>query len=181
MIDIHETRNIVVPDDPGIPAREEVLTRLGLGRRPEPEFDAAARRLAESAHDLSRADDPPAAMVNFVWSDLQYFAGLFAPEGVGRTMGRDQGWCPYVARRGKALVLDDVCDYPRFAANPVMDQYGIRSYVGAPLVARDGVVLGTVCFIDTEPRRWSHEGLDLIKSTATQVMGLIEQRVGRPV
>jgi GAF domain-containing protein len=181
MTNFYEMDSIVMPDDPGLPAREALLTRLDLGRRPEPVFDEAASRLARSAHDLSRGDAPPAAMVNFVWTDVQFFAGLSAPEGVGRTMRRDQGWCPHVAKRAKALVLDDVCDYPRFDGNPVIDQFGIRSYVGAPLISHEGVVLGTVCFIDTEPRPWGHQGLDLIKDMAGQVMNLIEQQVGHTV
>jgi GAF domain-containing protein len=57
--------------------------------------------------------------------------------------------------RRKALVLDDVCDYPRFAGNPVVDKIGIRSYLGAPLLDdRTGTALGTVCVVATEPRPW---------------------------
>lgn len=52
--------------------------------------------------------------------------------GPGRHMAREYGFCPHVVVRRKALVLEDVRDYPRFAGNPVVDEYGIRSYLGAP-------------------------------------------------
>ena len=44
--------------------------------------------------------------------------------------------------RRKALVLEDVSDYPRFAGNPVVDEFGIRSYLGAPLVDSTGMDAG---------------------------------------
>ena len=94
-------------------------------------------------------------MVNFIDENRQFFAGLHTPAGthsgsdlgaaaasggaeVSRFMARDHGYCPHVVVRRKALVLDDVCDYPRFAGNPVVDEIGIRSYLGAPLIDRTG-------------------------------------------
>ncbi|MFC7733308.1 GAF domain-containing protein [Actinomadura keratinilytica] len=74
------------------------------------------------------------------------------------------------------LVLDDVCDYPRFAGNPVVDTIGIRSYMGAPLIDRSGVALGTICVVDREPRPWGRPGLELIKARAAEMVELIHRR-----
>ena len=108
-------------------------------------------------------------MVNFIDENRQYFAGLYAPPSSqggpelavrarptdpGRIMAKDHGWCPHVVVRRLPLVLDDVCDYPRFAGNPVVDEIGIRSYLGAPLIDRTGTALGTICIVDREPRPW---------------------------
>ncbi|UNO43122.1 GAF domain-containing protein [Streptomyces sp. MST-110588] len=95
-----------------------------------------------------------------------------AERPAGRVMARDHGYCPHVIVRRKALVLEDVCDYPRFAGNPVVDEIGIRSYLGAPLIDRTGTALGTVCVVDLEPRPWGREGLDTIKTMAAE---LVEQ------
>jgi len=95
---------------------------------------------------------------------------------VGREMDRDHGYCPHVVVRGKALVLGDVCDYPRFAGNPVVDKIGIRSYLGAPLIDDDGNTLGTVCVVDTETHDWGRPGLDIIKDMAAKVMDRIRER-----
>ncbi|WP_344488944.1 GAF domain-containing protein [Glycomyces endophyticus] len=180
----NEFRLTITPDDPGAPERVERLRRLGIGDLPDPEFDALAKELTE----LTGA---PYAMVNFIDQDRQYFAGLAAPDAdagnqaiagageaveVGREMDRDHGYCPHVVVRGKALVLGDVCDYPRFAGNPVVDKIGIRSYLGAPLIDADGNTLGTVCVVDTETHDWGRPGLDIIKGMAAKVMDRIRER-----
>ncbi|MGW2823895.1 GAF domain-containing protein [Streptomyces sp. NPDC001443] len=171
-------RLLLTPEDREAPARALRLRRLGLGERPEPELDAFADRLAH----LTGA---PYAMVNFIDEDRQYFAGLHlpgvpppAPPGrpeVGRWLPRDHGYCPHVVVRRKALVLEDVRDYPRFAGNPIVYDYGIHSYLGAPLVASGGMVLGTVCVADAAPRPWGRTGLETIKSTAAELTARIER------
>ncbi|HEY7488588.1 MAG TPA: GAF domain-containing protein [Streptosporangiaceae bacterium] len=187
---------LLTPDDREAPRRVVRLRELGLGERPDVEFDGFAWSLAESARTLTGASDSPYAMVNFISRERQYFAGLFVavqPPAdssvvagsatgvqVGREMGLDYGFCPHVVVRRRPLVLEDVCDYPRFAGNPVVDQVGIRSYLGAPLIDRTGVTLGTICVVDTEPRPWGRAGLDLIKARAVEMIGLIHDRERRP-
>ncbi|MFD5703557.1 GAF domain-containing protein [Streptomyces lasiicapitis] len=176
-------RLLLTPVDKEAPARARRLRELGLGERPEPGLDAFADRLA-------RVMDAPYAMVNFIDGERQFFAGLHAPEiaepaddgvepppgAVSRHMARERGYCPHVVVRGKALVLEDVCDYPRFAGNPVVDEIGIRSYLGAPLADRAGFVLGTVCVADVRPRPWGRAGLDTIKSMAAELAERVQRR-----
>ncbi len=185
---------LLTPVDNEAPARVQRLRMLGLGERPEPAFDAFADRLAE-------VTGAPYAMVNFIDENRQFFAGLHVPggrqnpggrhagiergaramaatHGVNRYMARDHGYCPHVVVRRKALVLEDVCDFPRFAGNPVVDEIGIRSYMGAPLIDRTGVALGTVCVVDTEPRRWGRAGLETIKSLAAELTEQIQGQEG---
>jgi len=64
-----ETADMFTPVDVEAPSRMVRLRALGLGERPEPEFDDFASMLATSTHS-------PLAMVNFVGEDHQYFAGL---------------------------------------------------------------------------------------------------------
>ncbi|MBA2950795.1 GAF domain-containing protein [Streptomyces himalayensis] len=107
---------------------------------------------------------------------VQGFHGVERSHGVNRYMARDHGYCPHVVVRRKALVLEDVCDFPRFAGNPVVDEIGIRSYMGAPLIDRTGIALGTVCVVDTEPRPWGRAGLETIKSMAAELTERIQAR-----
>ncbi|MET7290161.1 GAF domain-containing protein [Streptomyces sp. NPDC005573] len=171
---------LLTPEDREAPARISRLRRLGLGERPEPALDAFADRLA----GLTGA---PYAMVNFVGQDHQFFAGLSVPatapvareDGsraeIGRVLPRGHGFCPHVVVRRKALVLEDVRDYPRFAGNPVVDAYGIRSYLGAPLADGSGMVLGTVCAADMEPRAWGRSGLETIKALAAELAARLQR------
>jgi GAF domain-containing protein len=181
-----EVHQLLTPVDQEAPKRVQRLRELGLGENPDPEFDEFARKLAQIT-------GAPYAMVNFISEDRQYFAGLHTPAAgqtgsnpsapadreSGRVMSRDHGYCPHVVVRRKALVLDDVCDYPRFAGNPVVDEIGIRSYLGAPLIDRTGTTLGTICVVDVEPRPWGRPGLETIKALAAELVERINQREGR--
>lgn len=175
-------RLLVTPEDPAAPQRAARLAQLGLNSA-RVEFDDFARRLALEL-------DAPYAMVNFIDDKRQFFAGLYTPEAgpvnvsqramqdstpsVGREMGRDHGFCPHTVKRTTALVLDDVCDYPRFAGNPVVDEIGIRSYMGAPLVdPLVGFNLGTICVVDTDSRTWGRQRLEIIKHMAQEMSDTI--------
>jgi GAF domain-containing protein len=168
---------LLTPVDRDAPARVPRLRELGLGDRPEPELDAFAGRVAQALA-------APYAGVNLLGEDRQFFAGLHhAPDAPAsgypaRVLARDHGYCPHVVVRRRALVLEDVRDFARFAGNAVVDESGIRSYVGAPLTDRDGIVLGTVCAVDLVPRKWGTEGLATVKALATELVALLEAREG---
>lgn len=173
-------RLLLTPEDRDAPARVRRLRLLGLGAHPEPVFDVFAQRLAEIA-------SAPYAMVTFIDEHRQFFAGLHTPDGIlvaadgaetmtSRHMPREFGFCPHVVVRRKALVLEDVRDYPRFAGNPIVDEIGIRSYLGAPLVDRTGIALGTVCVADVTPRLWGRAGLETIKAMAAELVEQLEHQ-----
>ncbi|WP_326595291.1 GAF domain-containing protein [Streptomyces sp. NBC_01803] len=159
-------RPLLTPEDQHVPSRIRRLRELGigLGAEPVPAFDEAARALA-------RVAGTPWAAVTFVDAHRQFFAGLHDPEGEARPRltARDHGFCPYVVVRGKALVLDDVNDYPRFAGNPVVQEDGVRSYLGAPLLDPSGLALGTISVVDRMPRPWGRRGLETIKAAAAEL------------
>ncbi|MFF1464039.1 GAF domain-containing protein [Streptomyces sp. NPDC058330] len=179
-------RPLVTPADRDASVRGARLRSLGLGRRPDASFDS----FDAFADRVAAVTSSPFSMVNFIDEERQFFAGLHTPPGAGgghgpggaaagshfRHLARDHGYCPHVLARRKALVLDDVCDYPRFAGNPVVDGIGIRSYLGAPLIDGTGVALGTVCAVDTVPRAWGREGLHTIKLLAGELVGHIGGR-----
>ncbi|HVK20507.1 MAG TPA: GAF domain-containing protein [Actinokineospora sp.] len=183
--DMIDSRLLTAPHDPEVGRRLIRLGELGLGGTPDPEFD-------EFATELAQAAGAPYAMVNFIGEQEQYFAGLHVPSSAkadamkaaqsssnatpSRTMARDHGFCPHVVVRRKALVLDDVCAYPRFAVNPVINSIGVRAYMGAPLIDRTDTALGTICVVATEESQWGRPGLELIKSMAAKVVDLIHQR-----
>ncbi|GJF23814.1 GAF domain-containing protein [Streptomyces sp. HO565] len=173
-------RLLLTPEDREAPARVRRLRRLGLAERPDPALDAVAAHLAVLV-------EAPYAMVNFLVEGGQFFAGLRVPDvppvrrgdgtspEFGRVQPRDHGFCPHVVVRRKALVLEDVRDYPRFAGNAVVDEFGIHSYLGAPLIDSTGTVLGTVSAADVRPRTWGRAGLETVKSSAADLVRRIER------
>ncbi|MGW1225725.1 GAF domain-containing protein [Streptomyces sp. NPDC002530] len=176
---------LLTPVDSDARVRTQRLRSLDLGERPDgtfETFDAFADRVAE-------VTEVPFSMVNFIDGNRQFWAGLHTPAGTrrgsdlgaaaagsGRFVALDHGYCPHVVIRRKALVLEDVCDYPRFAGNPVVDDIGIRSYLGAPLIDRTGLALGAVCAVDIVPRPWGRAGLDTIKSLAQELVRHLDRR-----
>ncbi|MCQ4084849.1 GAF domain-containing protein [Streptomyces sp. RB6PN25] len=181
------TRHLLLPpEDLEVRARAQRLRELGITDRPVPEFDDFARELAR------RTGGCYAGVNFFLDENRQYFAGLYsvasdttvrldspllADPVPGRVMPRDLdlGFCPHVVRRRKALVLEDVRDFPRFAGNYVIDAIGIHSYLGAPLIDRTGMALGTICVVDQDPRPWGRQGLETIKTMAAQLMERIQR------
>ncbi|MEW1550493.1 GAF domain-containing protein [Streptomyces tsukubensis] len=137
---------------PAAAGRDQRLADLGLTRAVLPELD-------QFATVVGRAAGAAYAFVNFLGDREQFFAGLWRnPErdlpAISRTMPLTHGFCPaLLARADRALVLTDVYASSRFRSNPVVDQLGIRSYVGAALLdPHTGLPLATVCFIDTTAR-----------------------------
>ncbi|MBA0052300.1 GAF domain-containing protein [Streptomyces sp. AJS327] len=177
---------LITPRDPEAAQRSARLRQLAVGAEPDPEFDEFARRVAQVA-------EAPRATVTLVDEHRQVFAGLHAPapelaEGLPGTDGcpplaspervlpRDHGFCPYVVVRRTALVLEDVRDFPRFAGNPMVDAFGVRSYLGAPMLDPGGLALGTVAAVDRVPRRWGLSGLRTIKELAAELAERILNR-----
>lgn len=183
-----DDRLLTAPDDPDAPHRMARLRELGMERRPYAEFDELARKLA---YDVGVPGGY--AMVNFVGPGQQYFAGLYAPTAGGaaaehaaaaaasapsRVMALDHGFCPHVVLGRKTWALRDVRDYPRFNSNPVVDELGIYSYLGTPLLDRNGATLGTMCVVATEAQPWDRTGVQTIKTAAEEVVERIYRRVG---
>ncbi|MFI9830828.1 GAF domain-containing protein [Streptomyces sp. NPDC051913] len=150
-------------------ARADLLARLGMPTRPDDRMDQFADHIADTTGMLY-------GFVNIFLTE-QTFVGLHNPPPdtgymiLGRTMSLNDGWCPAVVRRKKALPLWDVHASSLFSGNLVVDMVGIRSYFGAPLIV-EGIVLGTVCAIDPDarPRTDAQHLLDAVKDGADLVL-----------
>lgn len=152
-------------------ARQELIHRLGIPTGPHPLYDEFATALAERAGFAY-------GFVN-LFLDQQTFIGLHQPPAgsgytvVGRTMSIEDGWCPHVVQRKKALPLPDVHASHRFSGNTVVDAVGIRAYFGVPLIPPGtGIVLGTVCVIDPDRREQSEAGRiqNEVKETGAEIL-----------
>jgi GAF domain-containing protein len=62
-------------------------------------------------------------------------------------------FCSQTILSEDVLVIPDAKDDGRFADNPlVVDPPHIRFYAGAPIIIPDGLILGSICIIDSHPR-----------------------------
>jgi signal transduction histidine kinase len=75
------------------------------------------------------------------------------------------------------MIVEDLSQDIRFASNPlVVQDPQLRFYAGVPLNTPEGVKLGTLCAIDTQPRRFDARQLGLLVRLAHQVEVEIELR-----
>lgn len=119
--------------------------------------------------------ETPYSTITFVDRDRQWFkseAGL----GTNQT-GRSDGFCAHAILNRQTLIVEDTLLDPRFSQNPfVLGGPRIRFYAGAPIVAPNGHILGTVCVFDDKPRQLSPAQIGALESLARQVQALLEQR-----
>lgn len=156
----------------------------------------ARQSTVDATHVFDHADDPalqaivaraawfcrtPVAAISIVDQDRQWFAARFGI--AARETPRAVSFCGHAMQTPREVfcVLDASSDR-RFAGNPLVQaEPGIRFYAGAPLVASNGVGIGSLCVIDKVPRRYlADRERRMLLELAGEVMnriGAIAQRV----
>lgn len=161
-------------EPPPIPENEQerlaALRALGLASAHGAKYDRVAAKTAE-------AFQMPIALVSVVDKERQIWPGAFGlPEDLNsrREGARETSICGHVVAADETLVVEDVTTDPRFANNPFLLEKGIRFYAGAPLRTASGFVLGTLCVIDTKPRKFSAAERELLETMADELMAEME-------
>lgn len=143
-----------------------------LDSPPEPAFE----QLVELTALLLKV---PMALVSLVDKDRQWFKARVGVDSC--ETGRDISFCGHVVADGEPLVVENATLDARFADNPlVTGTPHIRFYAGMPLMLESGFPLGTLCVIDTQPRRLDAEQwhqLQLLAKQAEQLIQLHQQRL----
>lgn len=153
-------------EQPGIPPNES--TRLAtlkalnvLDTPPEERFD----RVTRMAKRMFRV---PIALVSIVDQDRQWFKsaqGLSACE-----TPRSISFCGHAILGDDVFLIPNALDDPRFADNPlVTGAPHVRFYAGCPLRAPDGMKVGTLCIIDSEPREFDQDDASALRDLASMV------------
>ena len=146
-----------------------------LDTEAEPLFDALTQAAA-------RVTGSPIALLTLVDADRQWFKSNVGLPGVSETP-RTSAFCAHTILRHDVLEIADAQRDPRFADNPlVTGSPHIRFYAGAPLACADGLVMGSLCVIDSEPRELSEsqrEVLNTLARAATEALELRRIALGR--
>lgn len=140
--------------EPAIPSdeaeRQKELNDLRILDTPaEKRFD----RITRIAADLFGV---PIALISLVDADRQWFkskVGLDATQ-----TPRNISFCGHAILSDRVLIVEDALTDLRFRDNPlVTGPPYIRFYAGMPLCGIGGRRLGTLCLIDSSPRKFSPE------------------------
>lgn len=117
----------------------------------------------------------PIALVSLVDRHRQWFK---SETGLGiRETPIDRSICAHALLEHSFLEISDTRNDPRTASNPlVTGDPHVRFYAGALLRTPDGLPLGTVCVLDTEPRQLTPQQREVLAALARQVMSQMELR-----
>jgi PAS domain S-box-containing protein len=122
---------------------------------------------------------PSRHSISLVDQERQFFksfVGLGEPWASRRETPLSHSFCRHVVESGEPLIIHDAPADPRVCDNLAIPDMGIMAYVGIPLLTRDGEALGSFCAIDTTPRIWSADEIDILRDLAASVMTEIELR-----
>src|SRR6266849_9179424 len=115
----------------------------------------------------------PISLITLVDSHRQWFKSRFGLD-VQETP-RAQAFCTHAIMQPEMFVVPDASQDERFAQNPlVTGDLHIRFYAGAPLAARDGHLLGTLCVIDREPHTLTPAQTEALKILSRLVIANVE-------
>ena len=68
------------------------------------------------------------------------------------------------------LVVNDAREHEVLRENLAIRDMGVVAYAGIPLIDSDGHALGTLCVIDSQPRHWTTEQIQLLSDIAASVV-----------
>jgi GAF domain-containing protein len=142
-------------------------------------LDTAAERVFDDLTRLAAAIcETPISLVSLVDRNRQWFKSRVGMQA--EQTSRDVAFCAYAILTPETLVVEDVLADARFAGNPlVTEDPNIRFYAGAPLTTTEGHALGTLCVIDTRPRRLSAMQRQALEILRGAVQAQIELRRAR--
>lgn len=159
---VRDLRTVVAPIPPLPPDEEERLRELRrydiLDSDPEDTFDRITRLASSSL-------DTPMALVTLIDEDRQWFKSKVGLDD--EVTRREDSFCAYAILDDDILTVEDAREDARFAENPyVLGDPNVRFYAGAPLITPSGYRLGTLCVLDSEPRRMEREKLAILRDLA---------------
>ncbi|MFG0293397.1 MAG: PAS domain-containing protein [Phycisphaerales bacterium JB050] len=84
--------------------------------------------------------------------------------------------CGECISTGKPTILNDLRLAPRFRDLPLVVEFGIGHYAGAPLVTSDGYSVGALCVMGPKPRIFTADEIEAVKDFAATAVQFLEQQ-----
>lgn len=157
--------------------RFKALEHLGLlGMDTIPVFDEATQTAA-------RTLKAPIGIVGFTINDQFVLKstvglsniGLMNQLTVSRNIPRSEAFSSYVVDSQQPLVIQDAALDSVFSQSILFQHYGIRAYLGVPLLTSEGLCVGALTVMDLEPREFTSQDVELLALTARWCMSEFER------
>jgi PAS domain S-box-containing protein len=161
---------VAAPLHPEEEKRLETLHALGLlDTLPESEYQV----FVELAAAICGA---PTSLISLVDENRQWFKAVFGLEA--KETPREVAFCAHAILQKNVFEVPDATKDQRFCDNPlVTDGPKINAYAGAPLLAPNGMPIGTLCVIDYVPRQLSARQISALQGLSRQVTDLLRIRL----
>ena len=148
------------------PERLKALAQTELmDTPPEAAFDRAVRL-------ATRLLGTPVGLVSLVDGERQFFkaqTGLSGWAAEDRQTPLTHSFCQHVVAANAPLTVHDARDDARVVGNLAIEELGVVAYLGVPLHAPGGAVLGSFCAIQSEPRDWTEAEREALEDVAAGV------------
>lgn len=152
--------------------RIAALHRSGLLDSPrEPAFDNVTANVCEKLN-------VPISLVTIIDAKRQFFKSCvgLAPEIMeARQTPIEDSTCQYVVKKKSAVIIDDVEKDPFFRMHAGLKNVHAGAYLGVPLY-QDSQVIGSVCAVDFQPRKWSESEIDFLEEKAEMLRSEVAKR-----
>ncbi|MBS7563525.1 PAS domain S-box protein [Mucilaginibacter sp. Bleaf8] len=132
--------------------------------------DKELQEIVELASELC---ETPIALITLITEDIQYMKYKVGTDL--EQIAREFAFCNEMIEQEDMLVVPDTHQHHNFCNNPyVTGQPNIRFYAGAPLITHDGMFLGCLSVLDTQPRSFSAAHQKLLRVSAKRVIQIME-------
>ncbi|NJN01165.1 MAG: GAF domain-containing sensor histidine kinase [Leptolyngbyaceae cyanobacterium SL_1_1] len=92
--------------------------------------------------------------------------GLMNELAASRRLPRQEALCSQVVDSAKILIVEDTAHHPEFAQSRLIKHYGIRAYLGVPLVVSSGECIGSLAVMDLVPRQFTAQDIAFLELNA---------------
>ena len=151
-----------------IQKRSAALSHLGLlASESIPVFE-------EATQTASSFLEAPICILGLGVDNELWFKSTFGISSMGlmnqlasyRKIPLEESFSSYVMDSEQPLAIDNTLIDTIFASSSLTQHYGIRAYLGVPLISSEGLCLGTLEIMDTEPRQFTSKDLEFLALTA---------------
>lgn len=144
------------------------LADLGL---PKPETIPVFEEAAQTA---ARFLNAPIGIVGIIEGDWEWLQaavglsrlGLMNPIASSRKIAVKESFCIHTLDSGQCLQVSDATTHAAFSQNSLVQHYGIRAYLGVPLLTSEGICIGTLAVMDAVPHAFTDQETEFLAMTA---------------
>lgn len=157
--------------------RLKALLELGLLEAETiPVFETATQTAADFL-------EVPICILGFIDQNCHWFKsavglsrlGLMNQLATTRSLASDESFCTHVVKSQQFLAISDAQNEPDFAKSVLVQRYGIRAYLGVPLMDFSGNCLGTIAVMDLQPRTFTIKDIKFLELMASWSMSEFER------